>query len=165
MGNAPSLLLDTNVWVDIYDGNRPLHLRAQALLTRAIERDAAIFYAVPTLKDLYYLLSRSLKHRARAEHESLRKEDAVSAESIAWACVENMQDIAAPVAADLSDVWLAGTYRELHRDFEDNLVAAAATRCGADILVTNDEQFLRHCPVRAMDVADTLAYLGLSAYR
>ena len=66
---------------------------------------------------------------------------------------------------DLSDVWLAGTYRELHRDFEDNLIAAAATRCGADILVTNDEQFLRHCPVRAMDVADTLTYLRLSAYR
>lgn len=162
MGNAPSLLIDTNVWMDFYDGARPMHMRAQALLMQAIERDAAVFYAVPTIKDLYYLLSCNLKRQARAEHETLRQEDALSAEAVAWACIENMQEIAAPVAVDLSDVWLAGTYRELHRDFEDDLVAAAATRCGADILVTNDERFLRHCPVRAMDAADALTYLTLN---
>ena len=74
-----------------------------------------------------------------------------------------MQEIATPVAVDVSDVWLAGKFRSQMHDFEDALVAAAASRCHADVLVTNDERFLRHSPVNAMDAADALTYITLSS--
>ncbi|MBM6952908.1 type II toxin-antitoxin system VapC family toxin [Enorma phocaeensis] len=163
MSEAISMLLDTNVWIDLFDGNRPMHLRAQALLSKAIEHDAEVFFYVTSVKDLYYTLSRNLKQQARRDHGAVLPEDALSSETIAWACVQSVQELAAPVGIDFSDVWLAGMYRELHRDFEDSLIAAAATRCKADVLVTNDECFLRHCPVRAMDSADALTWLTLQA--
>lgn len=75
---------------------------------------------------------------------------------------ENIQEIATPVAVDLSDVLLAGRFRSQVYDFEDALIAAAAMRCHADVLVTNDERFLRHCPVNAMDAADALVYLTMA---
>ena len=73
-----------------------------------------------------------------------------------------MQEIATPVAVDVSDVWLAGKFRNQVHDFEDALIAAAASRCHAEALVTNDERFLRHSPVNAMDAADALKYVMLS---
>lgn len=73
--------------------------------------------------------------------------------------MQSVQEIATPVAVDLTDVWLAGKYRHQLHDFEDALIAAAATRCRADVFVTNDERFLRHCPVCAMGAADALTYL------
>lgn len=165
MKSETTMLIDTNVWLDVYDGERSRHVQAKALLNRASEQGATLTYSVSSLKDVYYALTRMAKRRARAAKVGLSERDALSAEELAWACIQNMQEIATPVAVDLSDVWLAGSYRKLHRDFEDDLIAAAATRCKADVLVTNDERFLRHCPVRAMDAADALTYLTLSAYR
>lgn len=163
MKDAPMLLLDTNIWLDAYDGERVGSIRARALLSRAVERGATIAFAVCTLKDVYCFLGSAAKRRTRIAVGELTEASARAAEEIAWACVENMQELATPVAVDMSDVWLAGKYRELHRDFEDALIAAAATRCKADVLVTNDERFLRHCPVRAMDSADALTWLSLQA--
>ncbi len=44
--------------------------------------------------------------------------------------------------------------RCLHSDYENNLVIAAAMRCNADLLITNDEELIRHCPVAALSVED-----------
>ena len=120
-------------------------------------------FAVSSLKDVYYALSSALKRQSRTVNGALSEEDARSAEAYAWACVQNMQEIATPVAVDVSDVWFAGKFRSQMHDFEDALVAAAALRCHADALVTNDERFLRHSPVNAMDAADALTYVTLSS--
>ena len=67
------------------------------------------------------------------------------------------------VTADASDVWLARTHRQVHADFEDNLVVAAAQRAKADFLITNDEQLLKHAPVAALSVADAIKVLEADA--
>ena len=36
MNDAPTLLLDTNVWIDLYDGNRANHVDAQVIHEAAI---------------------------------------------------------------------------------------------------------------------------------
>lgn len=161
MNDAPTLLLDTNVWIDLYDGNRANHVDAQTLLERALMCGAPVTFAISSLKDVYHALSAMMKRCIRSERGHVTEAESKAAEESAWACIKNMQELATPVGVDLSDVWLAGSYRTLHRDFEDNLIAAAATRCQADVLVTNDGRFLRHCPVRAMDAADALSYLKL----
>lgn len=163
MKNAPTLLIDTNIWIDAFDGDRKQHMRAHVLLDTAFERGVTLAFAVSSLKDVYYALSSALKRQSRTVNGVLSEEDARSAEAYAWACVQNMQEIAAPVAVDVSDVWLAGKFRSQMHDFEDALVAAAASRCHADVLVTNDERFLRHSPVNAMDAADALTYITLSS--
>ncbi|WP_302153220.1 PIN domain-containing protein [uncultured Enorma sp.] len=163
MKNAPTLLIDTNIWIDAFDGDRKQHMRAHVLLDTAFERGVTLAFAVSSLKDVYYALSSALKRQSRTVNGVLSEEDARSAEAYAWACVQNMQEIATPVAVDVSDVWLAGKFRSQMHDFEDALVAAAASRCHADVLVTNDERFLRHSPVNAMDAADALTYITLSS--
>lgn len=163
MKNAPTLLIDTNIWIDAFDGDRKQHMRAHVLLDTAFERGVTLAFAVSSLKDVYYALSSTLKRQSRTVNGVLSEEDARSAEAYAWACVQNMQEIATPVAVDVSDVWLAGKFRSQMHDFEDALVAAAASRCHADALVTNDERFLRHSPVNAMDAADALTYVTLSS--
>lgn len=163
MKNAPTLLIDTNIWIDAFDGDRKQHMRAHVLLDTAFERGVTLAFAVSSLKDVYYALSSTLKRQSRTVNGALSEEDARSAEAYAWACVQNMQEIATPVAVDVSDVWLAGKFRSQMHDFEDALVAAAALRCHADALVTNDERFLRHSPVNAMDAADALTYVTLSS--
>ena len=163
MKNAPTLLIDTNIWIDAFDGDRKQHMRAHVLLDTAFERGVTLAFAVSSLKDVYYALSSALKRQSRTVNGVLSEEDARSAEAYAWACVQNMQEIATPVAVDVSDVWLAGKFRSQMHDFEDALVAAAASRCHADVLVTNDERFLRHSPVNAMDAADALTYVTLSS--
>ena len=163
MKNAPTLLIDTNIWIDAFDGDRRQHMRAHVLLDTAFERGVTLAFAVSSLKDVYYALSSALKRQSRAVNGELSEESARSAEAYAWACVQSMQEIATPVAIDVSDVWLAGKFRSQMHDFEDALVAAAAPRCHADVLVTNDERFLRHSPVNAMDATDALAYVTLSS--
>lgn len=162
MKNPLTLLLDTNVWIDAFDGGREQHMRAHALLDTAFEHGVSLAFAVSSLKDVYYALSSALKRQSRAVHGVLSEEGARLAEVYAWACVQNMQEIATPVAVDVSDVWLAGKFRNQVHDFEDALIAAAASRCHAEALVTNDERFLRHSPVNAMDAADALKYVMLS---
>lgn len=153
------LLVDTNVWFDLFDPARGRHTSACALVEGAQKHAVSLAFAVSSLKDVYYGLSMMLKRSVRASKGALSESEAKGAEATAWACVQSIQEIATPVAVDLTDVWLAGKYRHQLRDFEDALIAAAATRCHADVLVTNDERFLRHCPVCAMDAADALTYI------
>ena len=118
MKNPPTLLIDTNIWIDAFDGGREQHMRAHVLLDAAFERGVTLAFAVSSLKDVYYALSSALKRQSREVLGELSEEAARSAELFAWTCVQNMQEIATPVAVDVSDVWLAGKFRNQVHDFE-----------------------------------------------
>ena len=149
------VLLDTNVWLDAFDGARPRSREANGLIDACVRKGIDLLYAVGTVKDVYYLVGASLKRETRAAGEAL-SEDQVSAIS----AIANMDEIATAVGADSSDVWLARKYQRIHADFEDCLVLAAAQRAQADCLVTNDEALLRHAPVAALSAGDFLALVA-----
>ena len=67
--------------------------------------------------------------------------------------------LATSVPCDLSDIWMASRQRELHSDYEDDLIIAAAIRAQADLLVTNDVKLSSHAPVAAMNVENARNYL------
>lgn len=158
--SARKILLDTNAWVDYFDGGRPSHEKMLALVNRALGLGASLLYSVPSAKDIFYLMSSVYKSDYRREHAgALSHAAAAAAAEMAWGCVDNMCEIATAVGCDQADVWLARKRKRLHRDFEDNLVLSAADRAKADLLVTNDDQLRRHAPVAAMSVADALSYL------
>ena len=58
---------------------------------------------------------------------------------------------------------MASRQRNLHSDYEDDLIIAAAMRAKADLLVTNDAKLCSHAPVAAMSVEDAKNYLATSA--
>ena len=154
------VLLDTNVWVDYYSSAREGHADAISLVELATQAGADLLYAIPTSKDLFYLVSSDFKAWTRKQcGGGLTHPQAAAATEMAWGCLNNMTQIATAVGCDVSDVWVACKRRHLHADYEDNLVLAAAERACANLLVTSDEQLLKHAPVAALGPADAIAYL------
>lgn len=153
------LLIDTCVWLDVYLGERPHASEARRLVDLAIARDIVLMFAATTVKDVYYLVAQTLKRNRRAAGQSLTESQARADSETAWACIANMSEIATAVGIDMSDVWLARHYKPVHPDIEDNLVASAALRSKADILVTDDVDFIRHAPVAALSPRDAVALL------
>lgn len=162
--NRPLLcLVDTNVWLDLFFGNRPGNADARAFVDAAFDSGAELLYAVTSSKDLFYVLERQFKLLSKQDNGGVLGESAASAARIAaWACLERMDDIATAVACDQADVFVARAQRKVHDDYEDNLVAAAAMRANADVLVTNDRTFLQHTAVNALDCHDAAVYLKAS---
>lgn len=157
MPQPSRVLLDTNVWLDAFDGARPRSRAANELIDACVRKGIELLYAVGTAKDVYYLVGASLRRQARG---ALSEGQTRAASAYAAACVANMDEIATAVGSDSSDVWLARKYQRIHEDFEDRLVLAAAQRAKADFLVTSDEALLRHAPVAALSVDDFLALVG-----
>lgn len=158
MPQPSRVLLDTNVWLDAFDGERSRSREASELIDVCVRKGIDLLYAVGTAKDVYYLVGASLKRQARtAVPPTLSEGQAGAISAYAAACVANMDEIATAVGADSSDVWLARKYQRIHADFEDCMVLAAAQRAKADYLVTSDEALLRHAPVAALSVDDFLA--------
>ena len=157
-----TLLLDTNVWVDYYSNARPGHKAAFELVSLALKSGFDLLYAVGSAKDVFYLVSCDFKHASRRVcGGALSEEAANAAKEMAWAVVRNMQSIATAVGCDQSDMWLAEKHRQVHDDFEDDLVIAAAMHSDAGCLVTNDEKLLRHCPVAALSVDDAVRFASM----
>lgn len=156
---APMLLLDTNVWLDNYDGARRARGHSGELIDRACAGGAVLLYAVSSMKDVYYLVASQMKARAREASGALTQEDAAVAEMYARSCVDNMGELGTAVAVDLADVWLAQKFQRIHPDFEDCLVMAAAQRAGADYVVTSDKRFLRQSAVPTLSPKEALALM------
>lgn len=95
------LLIDTNVWLDYFlartNATRPI----VELLSRAAEaEDIVLFSSSLSVKDVYYILGRTMKADTRREGLSL--EAIAGADETAWACVRliRQKSIIASVGAD-----------------------------------------------------------------
>lgn len=157
--NQPVLLIDANVWLDCFDGSRPASKEAMALFAYADEHRMTLAYPAASIKDVYYALALAMKRKCREEHGSLTEAQAIICNEYAWACVDAMRDIAVAAPIGEPQVWLACHYKDIHGDFEDDLVLAALETSKADFLVTNDEVLCRKAPKGALSTADMLAYL------
>lgn len=155
----PSLLLDTNIWLDNCFDARSKHQQAKRLMLLANEKDCQLLYAPHSSKDVFRLVEAGVKNTLRKRAGSLSEADAYTARQFAWGYLDFMTQVATAVGCDASDVWLAQKQRALHSEYEDDLLIAAAMRSKADLLVTNDEKLLRHCPVSALSVDDAITYL------
>ena len=158
--NGPTILVDTNVWLDNYLGFRKGNAAAMRFIAAARRCGATLVYPVGALQDVFALLVIELKRAARlsSPDKAIGEGDVLAFRRIAWACVDNMRKFAVAVGADEADVWLASKYRRLTWDLEDNMVLAAAQRANADYLVTNDRALIAKSTVAAM-TPDDLAIL------
>lgn len=158
----PIALVDTNVWLDNYLGQRPHSDESRRFIDLARQYGVQLTYAVHCLTDFFYILQNELKHSSESGRATTESE-ALAARETAWACVESLRSIATAIGADESDAWRACKYRTLTNDLEDNFVLAAAERVPVDFLITNDQDLIRKSTVNAYTPAD--AALVLEATR
>lgn len=155
----PTLLLDTNIWMDNYFSNRPESAAARELIAYANEQNYTLAYATTSAKDLFFLAGSELKRIVRQQEGELSESSARACSEMAWAFLKNMTAIAVAAPVGEPQIWLATHYRDLHEDFEDDLILAAAEESRADFLVTGDRDLFGKSAVPTFMSADMLAYL------
>ncbi len=157
----PSILLDTNIWVDCFLGWRSNSKASSELIDLASRTNIKLLYAIHTLKDIFYIINMEIKRVAQEKTGTVSESDALAAKAASWACIENICDCATAIGADSADAWLARKYRKLNDDFEDNLILAAAQRANANFIVTSDKELLQKATVPAHTPQDAIAVLEL----
>jgi len=160
-----SILLDTNVWINSQLGAQPGYEEARKLLIHARRSGVRIGVAFHSLTDIFYVIQQELKRAnnisaAAGENGIPPERVAAAAKETAWGVVNSIADYAEVVGGDGSDVRIAALHKTLHDDYEDDLIYAAARRMGADLIVSDDEAFVKHSPLPALSTKEALIWLG-----
>lgn len=156
--NAPILLLDTNIWLDLFLPHRPGREAAISLLEEAELRQASLMYPSQAILDVYQKVRADNKRWIR-QSRTLTETDALAIKRLAWDYVNTMRTIATAIPVDANDVALACAFRDSHDDLEDDLVLAACKRAHANYLVTNDSTLAGHAPIEAKTPEEMLELL------
>lgn len=154
-----TLLLDTNIWLDYYLGNRPQSNAAKSLIAYAEENGLTLTYAATSLKDVFYILQREFKELFRHEGRVMNSTQASSCNKAAWGCIRHMMEIAVAAPVSEPQIWLASHYENLHTDFEDDLILATLETSKANFLITGDETLQKKAPTGAFDAVTMLTFL------
>ena len=161
MTSSNVIVVDTNVWLDYLFGTRPGSAAALHMLSQARRIDAALVIPPHCLSTVFFLFQQELKMRNRQDGKLSPEKAAASARVAAWAVVDLIMELAAVGPSDHADALMARKNRQLHDDFEDNLVISCALRTNARLLVTNDEKLIKHSPVPTLSAADAGKLLEL----
>ncbi len=161
--NGQTLLLDTNVWLDYFDQSRVGFASAVALIRLARQEGIDLLIAPTSCKDFYYQCALAIKRDVRRAGREVTREVADAAEEYAWGCLQSITEIATVASMGLVDVAMSRTIHRVHRDFEDDLIVAVATRCQVTYLVTGDRRLAADSPVPTLNVAQVLKLLSSSA--
>ena len=153
------IVLDTNVVVDYLMGRQPACDECKQLILMHAACQVAVCISSLSLKDAYFLVSMQLKRMERQASGRLDDASARAANEVAWACVRSLLESTLVLPVGRAEGLMALTFRNVHGDFEDDLIIAAAQSANADFLVTNDEDLLRHAPIACLSSADMLALL------
>lgn len=154
------LLIDTNIWLDYFLGRTSATKPTVELFSRAAEaEDIVLFSSSLSVKDIYYILGRTMKADAR-RGGALVPEAIAAADETAWACVRliRQKSIIASVGAD--EVFDSFVFKHYHNDFEDDLILGVANRIDADYVVTGDKDLIKHTNGVCIDVCQALRLVG-----
>ena len=160
MTQSNVIVTDANIWMDFLSGGRSGNQAAKRFLEEARRLDIALVIPPHCLGLVFYLVQCELKAINRRDGKMTAEEIEPSARVAAWAAVDFIMSIAAVGPSDHMDALIASKNRELHGDYEDNLVVACAMRTNARLLVTNDKKLIRHSPVATLSAEDAAALLA-----
>ena len=161
MTQSNVIVVDTNVWIDYLFGERPGNGAAKAFFMQAARLDSSLVIPPHCLNDVFFLVQQLLKARNRQDGKLPPDRAAASAREAAWSAIDFILELAAVGPSDHADALIASKYREIHGDYEDNLVIACAMRTKARLLVTSDRKLLAHSPVATMNPEGAAAMLAL----
>ncbi|MBQ9043689.1 MAG: PIN domain-containing protein [Eggerthellaceae bacterium] len=158
-----SVLCDVNIWLDFYFGDRKGHDMARRLVLQGQKQGLMFMVPASCLSDFFYICQASFKKGVLERYGAVSDEQGIAAREGAWAAMESLLRIATVVGADMSDAEIALKFKDVHRDYEDDLVIAAALRAKPDCLVTRDAKLQAKSPVLALTAEEACAYYGLDA--
>jgi predicted nucleic acid-binding protein len=157
-----TMLVDTNVWIDRFLPGRPGHAVARSFLESCVDEGVTLLYPLRALQDVFWQVVVSNKKWVREGGGELSEGHAKAINGFAWDCIDSMSIVGTPVGADASDVWYARHLREIHHDFEDDMVLAAADRAKPDYVVTSDRKLIQKATVAALTPEDALKVLDMN---
>lgn len=163
MRDRPLIMVDTNVWVDLYVPGRPKRESSAAFFEKARRSQVELVFTLEIARAVFRIVSYEAKRWVRQGKGELSEAYARAIADHAWDFVQDMQEYGTPIGSSTPDLWMAGKLRDVHPEIEDNLIVAACMRIGADYLVTNDAKLLRHSPVATVDPALMTRLLQLKA--
>lgn len=164
MSLPQKLLVDTDVWIDYFlERNPEKHEMAMRFVTAATAAGTALYTSSATMPDLFFLLCQETKRCLRERGKVVDEGMAAAVRESAWSSMRSIMELSMVVPVGRNEALRAMTYRELHDDFEDDLILAAAARVDVDFVVTNDTALMRHAPVACLCPADMLAFLRARA--
>ena len=164
MSLPQKLLVDTNVWIDYFLERTPEnHEKAMRFVAAATAAGAALYTSSATMPDLFFLLCQETKRCLRARGKVVDEGMAAAVRESAWSSMRSIMELSMVVPVGRNEALRALTYRDLHDDFGDDLILAAAARVDADYLVTSDKALMRHAPVACLCPADMIVLLRARA--
>jgi predicted nucleic acid-binding protein len=153
------LMLDTCIWVNSQIGTNSGHEAARKLIVEARKQGARVGIAPHSLSNVFYIVHRYLRRLDATTGAIPSERSTAAAKEAAWGIVNGIMEYAEVVGSDGSDARLAALHKSVHDDFEDDLVIAAARRMRADLIVSDDLAFVKHCPLPAMTAEDALRWI------
>lgn len=152
-----NVLVDTNVWLDYLLGRAHAE-SAVSLLSTALDHDDAIAVTPSIMKDVFFLVCASLKRSfPLADDQRLPEPSAQAINEIAWDCLATVQHDAIVLNQGFQEHLEAMTLRDMHPDYEDDLLLATAKLSHIDYIVTNDKALLTNTVVPAITPEEYLA--------
>lgn len=145
------IMVDTNVWVDLYIPGRPNREASLAFFEVARRAEAELVFTLEIARAVYRIVSHEAKRWVREGRGELSEAYAHAISNHAWDFVQDMQEYGTPIGSSTPDLWMATKLRDRHPEIEDNLIVAACMRLDVDYLVTNDAKLIRHSPLATVD--------------
>jgi len=133
-----TLLIDTNVILDILEKREPFFAASFAALQQATVSKHRILFSASSVKDIFYLMRSHTGNTEKAK----------SAVTKLLTLVQVCDTLA-------SDINTAGTYTIA--DFEDAVLAATAARENADYIISRNKNDFANSPVKAISPSDYIS--------
>ena len=135
------VLLDTNIVLDIVEKREPYFSDSYRVFMKSAEREIEAIIGVSSITDIYYVTRKNCKDTKHAV-----------------GFIFDMLKIVTPVDSKVADIHEA--LKLNFSDFEDALIAATATREGADYIITRNAADFMNSPVPAVSPAEFLKKHG-----
>ena len=126
-----TIMIDTNVILDVLMEREPFFTDSYGALKKALEEEAVCLVSATAVTDIFYLLHKGLKNKAKALEQMERLLQIVS-------------------VADTLSIDIQIALSSAAADFEDAVVAAVAERNKADYILTRDAKHFKGISVEAI---------------
>jgi predicted nucleic acid-binding protein len=136
-----TVLLDTNIVLDIIEVREPFFQDSYAVVNLAAEGKLKCLLSASAVTDVYYIVRKNTGSQKEALNAILKLKALVDL------CDTTVQDIDTAVTLHLSD-------------FEDAVAASAAQRENAAYIITRNCEDFTGSPVPAITPADFLSQMG-----
>ena len=144
-----NILFDTNIILDIYLNDRENNSLAVELFNTLVEHNCNALISASTLNTCFFLIEKHFTH-------SFVNNKRYLANKVAWQIIEQISNNFIIVGIDNTNDFIARKYQNIHDDYEDNLITASAERAKADYIVTEDKDFISHCPHAILNTQDCI---------